>query len=65
MAKPQSQNSAKVEFDRFLKLLDDHEGQLPHEQEEKFFKDVEYIIEKITSLPEYYDFLGYDYGEPA
>lgn len=32
--------------------------------EEKFFKDVEYIMSKISSLSEYYDKLGYDYGAP-
>lgn len=30
--------------------------------EEKFFKDVEFIMDKMSSLPEYYDKLGYDYG---
>lgn len=37
---------------------------MKHEMEEKFFKDVEYIMSKISSLSEYYDKLGYDYGAP-
>lgn len=28
-----------------------------------FFKDIEYIIEKMSSLNEYYDKLGYNYGD--
>jgi len=32
--------------------------------EEKFFKDVEFIMDKMASLSEYYDKLGYNYGAP-
>lgn len=30
---------------------------------QSFFKDIEYIIEKMSSLNEYYDKLGYNYGD--
>jgi len=33
--------------------------------EEKLFKDIEYIMEKMASLPEYYDKLGYNYGDTS
>jgi hypothetical protein len=35
---------------------------LPHAQEEKFFKEVEYIVHTMSSLTEYYDKLGFNYG---
>jgi len=46
-----------------LTLLDQNECALPHEMEKQFFKDVEFIMEKMASLTEYYDKLGYDYGD--
>lgn len=57
-------DSSKNGNKSLLNILDQNECQLPHQLGEKFYKDVEYIMDKMSSLPEYYDVLGFDYGAP-